>query len=404
MSRNQAVNWLFTCDTPEDIEKLLGVLPKTDWIESCRGQEEMTEEGRCHFIFFLKVKTKKRQTSIKKKLRVFSLTGNIAYNPAAAWKLCSKDPQMTNSRSVEFGVCPRPNNRFQRYTGALNERGESMSEKRVKAAERVAAGENITDILEEDPDVVVDKLQSIKKMAAMFRTERVERKRKAEATTGKLFPWQAQLFRMLQRPFNDREIIVVLDRDGNKGKSWFCDWYESVYPDTTLLLENGKKEGLKYIASQKNNPHVIFFDLAWADTDYLHYSVLEHFKDGMFHSMKYRCNQVWWEFNPHVVVFTKKELKWKNCSSDRWVVMELLERNPNSCGFYMHPRRKVTDGIFTLGKPNEMIFDADVNDLSIEKMLHKFPKIIQKDTKGGKTDDDDDDDDNTVFFHWVSDM
>ena len=265
--------------------------------------------------------------------------------------------------------------------------GESMSQKRVKAATRIANGEDIVDILKEDPDVVVDNLQTIETMATMFHTRMVQRKRKAEASTGNLLPWQAQLFRMLQRPFNDREIIVVLDRDGNQGKSWFCQWYESIYPDTTLLLENDEEEELKYIASQIKSPHVVFFDLVRADMECIQYPVLEHFKDGYFHSVKYDCRQVWWEFNPHIVVFTKNELNWMNCSADRWVVMELFERKANSCGFYMHPRMKVTTySIFTLGKPKEMIFNADVNDLSIEKMLHKFPKIIKKDTNGGGKD------------------
>jgi hypothetical protein len=44
-----------------------------------------------------------------------------------------------------------------------------------------------------------------------------------------LHPWQEMLVKKLEEPFSDREVIFVIDKKGNCGKSWFTRKYTEQY-------------------------------------------------------------------------------------------------------------------------------------------------------------------------------
>jgi hypothetical protein len=44
-----------------------------------------------------------------------------------------------------------------------------------------------------------------------------------------LCPWQEMLVKKLEEPFSDREVIFVIDKIGNCGKSWFTRKYTEQY-------------------------------------------------------------------------------------------------------------------------------------------------------------------------------
>ena len=49
-----------------------------------------------------------------------------------------------------------------------------------------------------------------------------------DMSQAKLRPWQEQLFEITKVP-SEREVIWVIGKDGNEGKSWFQDYLESCF-------------------------------------------------------------------------------------------------------------------------------------------------------------------------------
>ena len=49
-----------------------------------------------------------------------------------------------------------------------------------------------------------------------------------DLTQAELRPWQQKLFEISEVP-SEREVIWVIGKDGNEGKSWFQDYLESCF-------------------------------------------------------------------------------------------------------------------------------------------------------------------------------
>ena len=96
--------------------------------------------------------------------------------------------------------------------------------------------------------------------------------------------WQQELYVKLTQPPNDREIIFVIDPDGNKGKTWFSKYYCALH-ENAQILESAKKVDMAYALRQ--DIRVLFVSCTRTMAEYLPYSFLESVKDGMVFSSKY---------------------------------------------------------------------------------------------------------------------
>lgn len=99
-----------------------------------------------------------------------------------------------------------------------------------------------------------------------------------------LRPWQIELNSILIKPPDDREIIFVVDKDGDTGKSWFCKYYMSLH-DKCFYIRPTKHADMAY--ALPDDVRVVFLDCTRQQVEHFPYSFVESVKDGLVFSSKY---------------------------------------------------------------------------------------------------------------------
>lgn len=142
-----------------------------------------------------------------------------------------------------------------------------------------------------------------------------------------LLPWQAYLVEELRLPAPDREIIFIVDREGNKGKSWFTHYYSYVNAGVYVTSPAKKADMIYALYMIDTTPRVVFIDAPRCRTDdngqnILPYEFLENLKDGAMLNTKYTSE--YFRFPPpHVVVMMNQRPNMEKLSADRYVVREI---------------------------------------------------------------------------------
>lgn len=132
--------------------------------------------------------------------------------------------------------------------------------------------------------------------------------------------WQQQLNATLLLPPDPREIIFVVDRIGNQGKSWFARYFCELHDNAQIIIP-GKKADMAYVA--REDVRTFFFDTPRSKQgEFIQYDFLEELKNGYFFSPKYesRIKKI---KTPHIVVCMNEYPDREKLSQDRYKVIEL---------------------------------------------------------------------------------
>ena len=124
-----------------------------------------------------------------------------------------------------------------------------------------------------------------------------------------------------------RTIIFVVDKKGNAGKSWFCQYWESVYSDSLYLTPGKRNDMIHAVYSAVRQFKTFFIDVARStqDTDgkvRIPYEFMEMLKNGIMTNHKYGCGNFRFPV-PHVVVMTNQEPDPSMLSEDRMEIYRL---------------------------------------------------------------------------------
>ena len=160
----------------------------------------------------------------------------------------------------------------------------------------------------------------------------IDHKPNVELPQHPLRHWQQQLIELLDGPINDRQILFIVDRDGNQGKSWFSEYYRQLHPLDTIVSLPGRKDNMVYAAAAHGfDPRVLFLDaprckqsrkVRDASESALQYDYCEEMKNGCILNTKYESYM--WRFpRPHEVVMTNEAPDFTRLSLDRYLVWEL---------------------------------------------------------------------------------
>lgn len=137
-----------------------------------------------------------------------------------------------------------------------------------------------------------------------------------------LLPWQIELNSMLAEEPNDRQVLFVVDHEGNKGKTWFAKHYCKNHVNAQYL-EPSKKADMAY--ALQDNLRVLFLNISRTsdskNQEYL-YSFIESVKDGMVFSPKYESRMKYFS-NVHVVVMMNTDPDVNLLSKDRYAYLYL---------------------------------------------------------------------------------
>lgn len=133
--------------------------------------------------------------------------------------------------------------------------------------------------------------------------------------------WQNWLHEKLIREADDRTVDFYIDKEGGKGKSFFCRWMLSKYPDRVQVLSGGKRDDLAHAIDVSKR--VFLFNLPRGGIEYLQYTILEQLKDRVVFSPKYASSTKILKYVAHVVVFCNEEVDMTKMTADRYVINNL---------------------------------------------------------------------------------
>lgn len=132
--------------------------------------------------------------------------------------------------------------------------------------------------------------------------------------------WQATLYQKLRHAPDKREIIFVVDKKGDQGKSWFGRYYCDTHDDGQVLIP-GKKADMAYVVNE--DKRVFFMDCPRSKQgDFIQYDFLEEIKNGYIFSGKYEsmCKRL---KTPHVVILMNELPDMSKLSADRYNIITL---------------------------------------------------------------------------------
>lgn len=127
--------------------------------------------------------------------------------------------------------------------------------------------------------------------------------------------WQDDLWGRLKNPPDDRSIYLVVDPDGNSGKSWFCKFMMTQQPDDVQVLRVGKRDDVAHSIDPKKS--IFLFDIPRSQMEFFQFSVPEMIKDRLVYSPKYASTMKILERVPHVVIFCNELPETIPLSEDR---------------------------------------------------------------------------------------
>lgn len=132
----------------------------------------------------------------------------------------------------------------------------------------------------------------------------------------KLRPWQAECIHKLDKQ-NDREVMWIVDPDGNHGKTFLCKEM-ALHHDAAVFGNAGKKD----LAFAYDDQPIVAFNLTRTTTERVNYEAMEALKDGLLFSAKYESETKVFT-PPKMVVMSNNYPNYDSMSLDRWCVYEL---------------------------------------------------------------------------------
>lgn len=148
-------------------------------------------------------------------------------------------------------------------------------------------------------------------------------------------PWQVKLMDVLSKPPTDREVdrevIFVVDVEGDCGKSWFTRWYMSNHKKSIKIGAEKRENASFDLVNQiidKGDPDVVFIDASRARAPYISSPLVEEIKNGSISTPKYKSKTCPIP-PPHVVVMTNEypgKTNDKGLSNDRYTYL-IIDKN-----------------------------------------------------------------------------
>lgn len=166
-----------------------------------------------------------------------------------------------------------------------------------------------------------------------------------------LRPWQQDLWKLLEEEPKEREIVCIVDKIGNTGKTFFARYLKAKNPDQVVLLNNGKAGDLSHIMNDAKNANTIVMQLQRSVEAIVNYQALEQFKDNVYCSTKYQSSSNVGMHN-HLCVMTNFPLDWSKLSEDRWTIWRL-----DSTGGY----KTYTATSYRMAFPDDVPIEASVS-------------------------------------------
>ena len=144
-----------------------------------------------------------------------------------------------------------------------------------------------------------------------------------------LRPWQKALLEYIKP--STREVIWVIGKHGNEGKSWFQEYMESKFGWGKVICGMDikmKKGSICHVLSKRSlmTTDTFLFDVGKAYTDdEVNYELLEKIKNGRTVAAKFDSKELKFKTPNTVVVFSNEKPDVTELSKDRWKIFRIRD-------------------------------------------------------------------------------
>ncbi len=315
--KSTAINYILTyhCDESFDWQSALRNAYDTGKYRCISGQlEKGKKSGQIHIQAYLGAKTKTRGAQLIKDF------------PEGAW---FKKPNKWQTDRVNIGwrmhtYCTKADTRISSTFLVLGEppilvdnsengkRGREKQKQQYSTVLDLAKRGEWDKIQEDFPDYYIKHHTSLKRIH-----------QESKVVEPYEFPhpfrdWQRRCLELLDKA-DDRSIIWFYDAPGNSGKSTFLKWL-AVRP-TAFYLDGGKKQDNIFLLREHHT--LLLIDLPRHAKDFVPYSTMETFKNGIWTSTKYEGNRVHRQLPGSVVVVANFLPDVTKLSMDRWDIYNI---------------------------------------------------------------------------------
>lgn len=297
-TQNAAKRWCFTINNYTAVEQqaILDSSPNFDYLIVAR---ELGDSGTPHLQGFCVLQTKLRLRNVKALPGFARAHLEVSRGtPQEASAYCKKDGDFN-----EFGTLPATQ-------GKRTDFGDLKDF--IKAS---VTRPTHVEIAEEFPSLWGRYRNACINFLDLF-------SQKPELVAGDLRNWQLELQNIVNEPADDRQIIFVVDPDGNNGKSWLTRyWFTN--RDDLQRLSVGKRDDLAFAVDISKKLFV--FDVPRGQSEFIQYCILEQLKDQMIFSPKYESTCKILPTKVHVVVFMNEDPDMSKMTPDRYRIININE-------------------------------------------------------------------------------
>ena len=291
---SRAKNWCFTLNnyTQGDVDRLMGLGDQVQYLVFGR---EVGESGTRHLQGLVCFPSRKRMNQVKEVIGQCHLS--VTRYLEQSDEYCKKDG---NFESI--GSLPQRSNQGQRNDLELFKEDVKQGNLDLKSIRELHS-----EVYAKYPRFCIEYVN--------------DNQTGGKVANHPLRDWQSELNTKLNGPVDEREIIFVVDAQGNKGKSWFFRYYEQNHEDNCQIILPGKKLDMAHVLHP--GKRVYLFDCPRSKQgEFIQYDFLEEVKNGNVFSGKYESKNKRFDV-PHVVVAMNEMPDMEKLSSDRYNIINL---------------------------------------------------------------------------------
>lgn len=202
---------------------------------------------------------------------------------------------------------------------SVDEEEEDMLRDNQHYLEKIERGEGIANII--NKGTIREGSLSRERKEALYLYRKEEQLR--DLSQAELRPWQQQLLE-ITKVSSEREVIWVIGKNGNEGKSWFQDYLESCLGFNRVMRLDLRIKHKDICNILKKRPLTSIDIFLFNDgrsippDENTYYRILENIKDGYATSSKYDNDVIKFKRPNTVIVFSNTIPDWSKLSDDRW--------------------------------------------------------------------------------------